>query len=60
MGRFQLLHERLKALGHPVHSPLIFVHLDEAKRGKVTLNESDLADLEHLIESLVSELAQAK
>lgn len=60
MGRFQLLKERLKALGHPVYSPLIFIHLDEVKRGKVMLNESDLADLEHLIESLVLKLEEAK
>lgn len=60
MGRFQLLFRRLKTLGHESHPLLLFLHLDEVKNGKVLLNESDLADLEHLIESLVSDLERAR
>ena len=60
MGRFELLHTRLKTLGYESHSYLLFLDLDKAKNGKVILNESDLADLEHLIESLVLDLERTR
>lgn len=60
MGSFQQLRQRLKALGHETHPPLLFIKLDEPKNGNVTLNQSDLADLDHLIASLVADLERRR
>lgn len=60
MGSFQMLRNRLRDLGYPIYSQLLFTHLDEAINGKRELNQSDLSELEELLAGLVSELERAK
>lgn len=60
MSSFKMLGDRLKNSGYPVHSLLLFIHLDEAMTGKRVLNQSDYVDLEVLLTGLASELERTK
>lgn len=59
MGRFESLRDRIKSLGHGTAAPLmLFKKLDEDKKGDVTLNYSDLVDLEGVLSRLVTVLEE--
>ena len=60
MDRFQHLHERMNTLGHVIYAPLIFMKLDDADKGDVTLNYSNVTDLGDILSGLVSDLESKK